>query len=184
MLFAIDVETACTVEGCPHHGRSLCANGHSLNPWQSRITVAAAVGEDGSRAVFRGPTMLADLDEFINCHEDATVCGHNFKFDWLHLARHGFEIPLDRWVADSQLAAYTLTDKIPDGWLMEYERKRATLGGHHRKAGKHSLKTLAPYFLGVDAFWEPEHDHDDDEYVLKDALYTLELTKVLESHLR
>lgn len=189
MLFAIDVETACAVPECPHHGRSLCANGHSLSPWHSRITVAAAVSEDGTSIIARHPNPAALVSalksEIERMSPDYTVVGQNFKFDWLHLARHGFEIPVDRWVGDSQLAAYVLTEKIPNEWLEEYEAKRLALGKTtHRKASKHSLKTLAPYFLNVEPFWEPEHDHDDDAYVLKDAKYTLDLVRVLEQRLK
>jgi DNA polymerase I-like protein with 3'-5' exonuclease and polymerase domains len=191
MLFAIDVETECTVEGCVDHGKALCRNNHSLSPWHSRITVAAVVGENGFRHVYRDEPghSIAKQIEFDLCEVDQPydwkVTGQNFKFDWLHLARHGFEIPLERWQHDTQLAAFVLTEKIPDWWLEDYERKRMALGGHHRKAGKHSLKTLAPYFLGCEPFWEPEDGNlDSDDYVLKDTEYTLELTRVLEAKLK
>ena len=183
MRFSIDVETACTVPGCPDHGKSLCRSKHALSPWHSRITVLAAVGENGDTAVIRsGPATLKKWLE--ERDPDYTVDGHGFKFDWLHLARHGFEIPLDRWVGDSQLAAYVMTEKIPDSWLAVYEERRLSLkGGHHRKASKHSLKTLAPFFLNVEPFWEPEGEHDDDQYVLKDADYTRKLMSLLEAKL-
>lgn len=185
--FAIDVETACTVEGCPHHGRSICAEGHSLSPWHSRITVAAVAGSDGTRRVLRGTAkeITSHIREILEAYPDATVVGQNFKFDLLHIARHGYAIPLERWVGDSQVAAYVCTEKIPDSWLADYEAKRQERGALHRKSGKHSLKTLAPYFLGVEPFWEPADGNlDDDEYVLKDATYTLALTEKLEERLR
>ncbi len=183
MLFSIDLETECTVHGCVDHGKSICRNGHSLNPWQSRITVIGVASDDGVRRVFRGEDKVSELKLFLEMHEDYVVCGHNFKFDALHLAKHGFTVPMERWVADSQLAAYILTDKIPDHWLMEYERNKPA---GVRAAGKHSLKTLAPFFLGVEPYWEAKANghHDNDEYVLKDTEYTLQLVKVLESHLR
>src|SRR5690606_24295618 len=55
-----------------------------------------------------------------------------------------------------------------------------------RKAGKHSLKTLAPYFLGVEPYWEAKTggEHDDDDYVTTDAEYTLRLVAFLEEKLR
>jgi len=114
---------------------------------------------------------------------DWTFDGHNFKFDWLHLAVHGFTIPLDRWIGDSSIAAYVLTEKIPNDWLDRYEIQRKKKGSHHRKAGKHSLKTLAPYFLGVEPFWEVE-DHSDQDYALKDTLYTRQLNDLLEEKLK
>jgi DNA polymerase I-like protein with 3'-5' exonuclease and polymerase domains len=54
----------------------------------------------------------------------------------------------------------------------------------HRKAGPLSLKTLAPYWLSVPAFWEPETGHDDNEYVLKDARYSLQLTEFFIERLK
>lgn len=190
MMFSIDVETACTVEGCIDHGKSICREGHSLSPWHSRITVAAVAGEDNTRRVIRGATskdIVQELElQVIGNDPNWTICGQGFKFDWLHLARHGFVIPLERWVADSNLAAFVLTDKIPDHWLLEYEAKRLRLGkATHRRAGKHGLKTLAPYFLGVEPFWEPDDGNlDDDVYVMKDAEYSLALIVELEKRLK
>ena len=179
--YSIDVETRCTVATCPHVGRSLCANKHSLNPWQSEITVIGVVA-DGVRKVFRGENKISDLRTELQKDVAYRVSGHNFKFDWIHIARHGFAIPLHRWVADSQLAAYVLTTKIPDSWLENYVTQ-APAGT--RKAGKHGLKTLAPYFLGVKPYWEAEAgSHDNDEYVLKDADYSKMLVSKLESSLK
>ncbi len=180
--YAIDLETACTVHGCSHQGKSLCPNNHSLSPWHSRITVAATVS-NGTRRVFRGPTLVEDMRAMFEAAGDYEVVGHNFKFDWLHLAVHGWQIPLERWVGDSQLAAYVSTEKIPEHWLAEYEARRKQLGPHHRKAGKHSLKTLAPFHLGIEPFWE-QADHDSDEYVIKDTAYTLALVDKLEGRLK
>lgn len=182
-MIAIDLETACTVDDCPHKGVSACKNKHSLNPWKSEITVIGVACDDGTQRVFRGPNKLVDLFNFIEQRPKEIIVGHNFKFDWLHLAAHGLTIDLNRWQGDSQLAAYVLTDKIGPIWLDRYEEERKKRGPHHRKAGQHSLKTLAPFFLGVEPFWEGA-DHDDDAYVLKDAQYTLQLVKVLEGHLR
>lgn len=185
-LIAIDIETACNVEGCPDYGKSICRNDHSLSPWHGKITkVAFAYSDDGGGYVFNGD-QLADVSYHLlesEYNRDYSITGHNFKFDWLWLAVHGMEIPLDRWVGDSQLAAFVLTEKIPDQWLADYEERRKVAGAHHRKAGKHSLKTLAPYFLGVPALWETE-DHSNSEYALKDAEYTARLVVELERRLK
>lgn len=102
---------------------------------------------------------------------------------------HGLVLDLSRWTDDSMLQAFVCQEKISDIWLADYEQRRTELNKKrkhlkHRAASHHSLKTLAPYFLNVEPFWEPEIDHDDDEYVLKDAEYTFRLTKVLEYKLR
>lgn len=187
MRYAIDLETECTVPSCPDFGKSLCSNKHSLSPWHSRITVLAIVSETGAGHIFRGDSksIAENAKQFLEKDASYELAGHNAKFDFLHLHRHGFSVPLERWTGDSQLGAYVLTEKIPDSWLAEYEANRIALGRtSHRKAGKHSLKTLAPFFLGVEPFWEPEHGHDDDEYVMKDARYTLSLVDAVEAKLK
>ena len=181
MRIAIDLETACAVQDCPHVGKAMCANGHSLSPWHSKITVAGITG-DGLKLVCRGSSedIAEQVLSFIEEYPEDEYGGQNFKFDWLHLAARGAVLPLHRWTFDTQLAAYVLTDKIPDSYITDLKLKAPP--GNHR-FGKHSLKTLAPYHLGVEPFWEVE-DKDDDEYVLKDAEYTLQLSYILEAKLK
>jgi DNA polymerase I-like protein with 3'-5' exonuclease and polymerase domains len=181
-ILAIDLETVCDVKDCKGFG-TVCSEQHPLSPWHSRITVIGVYGEINGKTekqVFRS------LDAF-RSYLDSTLpmvslIGHNFKFDLLHLHARGFDIDLAKWAGDSQLAAYVLTDKIPDQWLADYEDKRRQLKGQ-RKAGKHSLKTLAPYWLNVQPFWETE-DKDNDEYVLKDVEYTYRLYAILIGELK
>jgi DNA polymerase-1 len=123
-------------------------------------------------------TELPALASFINSLDPmVSFVGANFKFDLLHLHVHGVNIDLAKWIGDTQLAAYVLTEKIPDSWLAQYNQERKKHKGQ-REAGKHSLKTLAPYFLGVEPFWEQE-EHANEEYVLKDVEYTYRLLPVL-----
>lgn len=109
---------------------------------------------------------------------------HEGRFDIKHLVLSGGmnqEFLLNTWAHDTKLMAYVCTEKIPDEWLSQYNIERDTRnktlpqGYSHRKAAKHSLKTLAPYFLDVPWFWEDPTNHDSDEYVLKDVEYTYEL---------
>lgn len=186
MLISLDLETACAMPGCPCHGKSLCENDHALSPWHAQITVIGVVElESGNSRVFRGPEKIAELQSYLAGRDLYSLIGHNFKFDLLFLWVHGAKIPVTRWVGCTQLMAYVLTEKIPDSWLSEYNELREQLPnkGTHRKGGKHSLKTLAPYHLGVAPFWEVE-GHDNDEYVLKDARYTADLYPILEERLR
>lgn len=82
---------------------------------------------------------------------------------------------------DTRTMAHTSTEKIPDSWLAAYNKKRDKLnkelpqGVSHRAGSKYSLKCLAPYFLGVEPFWEDPRDHDSDEYVIKDCKYAHDL---------
>lgn len=180
---ALDLETACSVEGCKDFGKSICREDHSLSPWHSRITVVGIYGYINgveTKKVFRE---INTLSSFISSLDPVvTFIGHNFKFDILHLHAKGVHIDLAKWTGDSQLAAYVLTEKIPDEWLQEYNEKRKAHSGQ-REAGKHSLKTLAPYYLGVPPFWESE-DKDNDTYVLTDAEYTYRLHLLLLGKLR
>lgn len=181
-LLALDLETVCDVADCKGRG-SVCTEDHSLSPWHSRITVVGVYGEVEGKIVQRTFRDLTALDSYLNSLDTmVSFIGHNFKFDLLHLYAKGIDIELAKWNGDSQLAAYVLTDKIPDSWLTDYEEKRSKLKGH-RRAGKHSLKTLAPYFLGVQPFWESE-DKDNDEYVLKDCEYTYKLYDFLIGELK
>jgi DNA polymerase I-like protein with 3'-5' exonuclease and polymerase domains len=88
------------------------------------------------------------------------------------------------------MQAVALTHKVPEDFLLSYEARRRELnkelGGTkavHRPAKGHSLKVLAPYFLGVEPFWEVA-DHNNEEYAKKDARYTLELFHLFNEELR
>lgn len=166
-MITVDIETACTVDGCSGIGCD-----HALNPATSRITVTGMQFPNGQLAITR------DLGELSKLLEGQQLCAFNFKFEHLHLNYHGVKVELSQWVADPMLMAYVSTTKISDEWLAQYEANRPT---GHRKAGKHSLKTLAPYFLGVEPYWETA-DKDNDEYVLTDVRYTAQLHSLLRYH--
>jgi DNA polymerase I-like protein with 3'-5' exonuclease and polymerase domains len=178
-LLSLDIETCCNVQECKGYG-TVCKEDHALNPWQSRITVIGVT--DGADINFVSRTTHG-VQVLLDSIGDYELVGHNLKFDLLHLASKGLEIPLEKWAHDTQLMAYVLTEKIPDSWLEDYEQRRKLQNSYHRKAGKHSLKTLAPYFLGVAPFWETE-DKDNDDYVLTDARHTLALFRDLSQRLK
>lgn len=182
MLISLDIETKCNL-GCSH----ICE--HGLYPHQSKITVIGIVTEDGYTKTFRD---LVDFNRWLTQElslENPTFLGQNLKFDIKHLKFHGIDIPIKSWAHDTQLMAFVLTEKIPEQWLAEYEVKRTAAnkllptGYSHRRAGQYSLKTLAPYFLGIEPFWEDPTNHDNDEYVLKDCKYTLDLYDALRKRL-
>jgi hypothetical protein len=167
MLVAVDLETECAVEGCSDKECD-----HALDHNRNRITVIGISNSTGSTSkVFRGVGLVT---EFCNWVEQAgpevKLTAFNGKFDFRQLMAHGARsFNLDRWVHDACLLAFSYHIKISDEWLASYEQQRThlnkTLKTKHRRAGLHSLKTLAPYFLEVKPFWEAI-DHDNDEYVL------------------
>jgi DNA polymerase I-like protein with 3'-5' exonuclease and polymerase domains len=105
--------------------------------------------------------------------------GHNFKFDLKVLIAKGAALTFDDYNEDSMLQAVANPDKISEDWLLGYELRRKELNEKlgkqvHREAGQYSLKTLAPYILGVEAFWETE-SHDNVEYAATDVAHTASL---------
>lgn len=187
-MISLDLETECAKPGCPNP--RTCD--HALIPHHARITVVAVAQRNpmtGSMhtKVFRD---LRNLDNHLlrefPCNP---LVGHNLKFDMKMLRHHGVNVPIDRYQDDSALMATASYEKVSPEFLEWYERERKRLNkerksGHaHREAGQHSLKTCAPFFLGVDPFWEAE-DHDNDEYVTKDAVYSLLLAEKMEGMLR
>src|SRR5258708_6410969 len=108
MRVSLDLETRCTVHGCPWFHKSMCQNDHSLSPWHAEITTIAVTTDEGISTTYSDVgSVMRDFEG-----EDVIFDGHNFKFDWLFLAVHGWKISLDRWVGDSSIAAYVLPEKI------------------------------------------------------------------------
>lgn len=176
ILAAFDLETRCNVPCCKDYHKSMCAAKHSLNPWRDEITVIGIYDETGRGKVFRGSFAALSALSYVE-KNGLSLVAHNGKFDLLHLCVNEprwLEL-VDSWVGDTNLLAATSTTKIPDDWLDQYNLAR---GPNDRKGGKHGLKTLAPYHLGIEPFWE-QADHDDDTYVLKDCEYTLRLYQKL-----
>ena len=177
ILLSLDIETKSITED----------KDDALNPFKSEITCIGVYGQDGNFAkVYRTP--WNDFKKEIIDNDIYSFVAHNGKFDFKHLALNlGIRINPERWVDDTRYMAFVCTEKIEDEWLNEYESIRKELNksrkNSHREARYHSLKTLAPYFLGVDAFWEPDESHDSDEYVLKDCEYTYRLYKLFTEKL-
>lgn len=183
MLISLDLETVCDVPGCPGHGladNNKCK--HALHHLRNRVTVIGMYWEVGSndrRAVFRN---LADFEYFINSLDNFELVGQNLKFDLKTLStkinRSTYQKLLGAWKHDTICMAVASSKKVSPQWLEEYEEKRKEInkatGSKHREAGGYSLKTMAPFFLGVEPFWEVD-DKDDDTYVLQDCKYAYDL---------
>jgi DNA polymerase I-like protein with 3'-5' exonuclease and polymerase domains len=182
MLISLDIETKCGV-GCAEK----CD--HAVDEFRNEVTViGAAWGDPGSpmTAVFRTVGALASwLDEV----PEPRFVGHNFKFDIKTLANKGLNLA-PYWEHDTQIAAAVLTEKVSVEYLEWYGRERVRRnaqlprGYSHRPGSQHSLKVVAPFFLGVEPFWEDPTNHDNDEYVKKDVTYTLQLHHVLNQKLK
>lgn len=179
-LLSVDIETESTTKD----------REDALNPFWNRITCIGVVDP-----VTEKGTVYRDLNLFnqeVWSNPSYAFFGQNFKWDFKTLYfKLGMPASgIDAYHDDTRLMAFVSTDKISEEWLAEYETERVRLnkelpvGISHREAKGHSLKTLAPYFLGVDAFWEDPTNHDSDEYVLKDCLYTARLRTLFYDKLR
>ena len=178
-LVAIDIET-----------ESLTSDpDDALNPFRNRITLIAVSDGDKINRVFKD---VKDAEHYIVLlvQNKVRFTFHNGKFDLKNLIHHGFNrhLAFNIFDHDSNLLAFTWQNKIPQTWLDQYEAERLEInkkrkGMKLRKSGQHSLKTLAPYFLGVQPFWESEEGHNNEEYALKDAAYTARLTRYFLEHM-
>lgn len=184
-LVSLDVETECAKPGCTENDCD-----HALDEFRNRITIAGTYTEiEGvpQARVFRDVPSLASYLDSLGPHG---LLGHNFKFDLRVLAAHGLPIPLERWVHDSRLMAAVLTEKVSEDYMRWYgaerEKRNEKLpkGKQHRAEKHHSLKVLAPYFLGVQPFWEDPTNHDNAEYVITDCYYTYKLAEHLSKLLK
>ena len=170
MILALDIETKSITDD----------KEDALYPQKAEIT-CIGVYAPVFKKVYRAP-WTEFINEVYNNNEHQFV-GQNFKFDLKHMAHHFGPMPnwQERWLDDTRLMGFVSTTKIPQDYLDAYEVKRKELndtlpqGINHRTGSLHSLKTMAPYFLNVDPFWENPADHNNDEYVLKDCEYTYKL---------
>lgn len=170
-LLALDVETESKNEEAWPTG--------ALHPLRSSITIFSTYGTGGGHA----SRDLSLLDRLARCD----LVGHNLKFDLKHLIMQGFNFTVEQYKHDSMLMAVAFSQKIPEEWLEAYEVKRKELNklagrAIHREAGGYSLKTLAPFFLNIPPFWEAAN-HDDEEYVMKDAMYSYQLYEFFSEEL-
>lgn len=178
VAIVIDIETECGKDGC------LGSCKHALVPHTSRLSLIGLYYERHGRphrVIFRHARELAPY--LASLDFPYIVGGHNFKFDLRKLVYDDDKnlVLVDKWGFDTQLEAAVCLDKIPDDYLKKYESERQKLnddlprGKTHRKAERHSLKTLAPYFLNVPPFWEDPTNHNNEEYCLKDCQYSYQL---------
>ena len=177
-FFSLDIETECT-QGCT----AKCD--HALAPYTSKITLIGVYQQSGNeifQECFTSPESFFDWwnTELNSSERPPELIGHNLKFDLKHLLWNGIDLrPF--WAHDTQVMAHASLTKVSPEYQEWYEAQRKEQnkllhkGYSHREAGKYSLKMLAPYFVGAQAFWENPANHNDPEYCLKDCEYTWKL---------
>ncbi len=148
------------------------------------IGYTEGTGENAIK-VYRPNTQLT-VPFLANC----PLGGHNLKFDFRTLVHHGAKLSIDQFAHDSLIMAVASIRKVPDSYIEQYEAKRRELskdlprGQKYREGSKHSLKVVAPYFLGVSPFWENPATTIDEEYLKLDVKYTAALIAFFSDELR
>jgi DNA polymerase I-like protein with 3'-5' exonuclease and polymerase domains len=169
MLF-IDIETSSPDPENPDW---------SLDPRRCKIDLIGIASVPAFQGQDPNHVMIGTTNSIQPAHmQGQSLCGHHFKFDLKTLLCKGYTIKLEQYAHDTQIMAAALMTKVPDDYIKRYEEKRRELnaalpkGKGYREAKKHSLKVLAPFFLGVSPFWENPETTNDPEYLKKDVLYT------------
>jgi DNA polymerase I-like protein with 3'-5' exonuclease and polymerase domains len=179
MKAGIDLETACGVKTCPGYDQansSLCD--HAVCHIRNKIKIIGVFSEEYGYVNFRDDVVM--FDAYCTEHQIQGVF-HNGKFDFKVLKAKGSKFSLRNYIGDTQVAGACVRNKVSDTWCKIYNDKRAELNAKlphkqkHRVGTPLSLKTMAPYYLGIKPFWENPLDHDDEEYNAKDCEYTLRL---------
>lgn len=182
---SLDIETKCNQAGCPG---TIDKCDHALSPYHSDIScIGIWTPEPNPGNVFRD---LSKFKDWVKNHPEAIFVGHNFKFDYKHLTAKGINLNPAQYAHDTQIMSAVSLTKVTSEYLTWYSQARnkknkeiGRTGGIHRAARANSLKVLAPFFLGVEPFWENPKDHDSDEYVLKDCEYTYRLYEFFKGRL-
>lgn len=188
LIVACDIETSCGVKSCPGYGEGDAdeneAQGkckHALHHKHNKIDIIG-VYDGKDYFVF---TETTSFDAAKHKHGWQFIF-HGGKFDYKSLVSHGSKIAIGDYVGDTQCLGACVFNKVTDGWLKIYNEKRGELNallpkGHkkHRVGTPLSLKSMAPYYLGIPPFWENTLSHNDIEYNKKDCVYTYELHQKL-----
>lgn len=188
MLISLDLETACNISECPGYGDTHKCD-HALDPHRAKITVIGCYWEEGDAEQYKVFDTVSDFSTFLtNLPSTPSFLGHNLGFDIKMLRAAGVIIPVSNWEHDTLAMAVAYTHKVDDAYLEAYGEKRRAINKGlgkqvHRNAGGYSLKVLAPYFAGIQPFWETSN-HSNKEYVIKDCKYTYQLHKVLKTGLK
>lgn len=185
MIASLDIETSCGVVGCPGYKKGGADQGdqegkckHALHHKLNKIDIIGVY--DGKTYINFGSDIVS-FDKWTADNDAYFVC-HNGKFDIKTLMSKGSNIQLHRYRGDTQCLGSCIFRRVGEGYLKKYNDKRAELNAQlpkgsakHRVGSPLSLKTMAPYYLGVPPFWETPDDHNNANYNELDCRYTFDL---------
>lgn len=139
----------------------------------------------------RHPVQLRNL--LNTFYKDYDIVGHRTDFDikFLLVKEWLFDEDLQgRTVHDSRIVGSLVRDRVPKDYLEQYEVQRKEVnkalpkGVSHREGSYLSLKVMAPWYLKVPPFWETPNEHDNEDYNMKDCMYTYRLFLLLSERLQ
>lgn len=181
MKVACDIETSCGVETCEGFGLSNSSKcEHAVHFKQNKIDIIG-VWDGTDYHLFSTPS---DFDR-ARIDRGWTLIFHGGKFDFKTLKEKGSKLTPADYAGDTMLLGACVAKKVTPEYLKTYNEKRKVLnetlapGQRHRVGTPLTLKTMAPYYLGVDAFWENPVSHDDPSYNRRDCEYTYQLHEKL-----
>lgn len=177
-IASCDIETSCGVKDCPDYGKSHGKCKHATHHLLNKLDIIGVY--DGKKYINFGNDVRR-FDKWTMDNEVLFV-GHGFKFDFKTLKAKGSKITLSKhYHADTNALGACVQKKVSDGYLKLYNEKRKELnaklptGQRHRVGSPLSLKTMAPFYLKTEPFWENPETHDDPEYNKLDCVYTYDL---------
>lgn len=181
MDVSVDIETSCGVTNCPGFGLSNSSKcEHAVHFRQNKIDIIGSF--DGE--TYRIHPTPSDFDDH-RTRLGWKIIFHGGKFDYKTLKAKGSTLVPGDIRGDTQLLGACVKNKVQAGWLKMYNEKRKELNANlpakqrHRVGTPLTLKTMAPYYLGVEPFWENPVSHDDPSYNRKDCEYTYRLHEKL-----
>jgi len=182
---SLDLETACGVKDCPGYDASNSSQcNHAVHFKHNQIKI---IGVYDGKDYFLFRT-VREFDSYRGENPRIGFVGHGVKFDYKSLKSGGSTIRARDIMGDTQVLGSAVAKKVPDDFLKVYNERRAILNAtlpqkqRHRPGTPLTLKTMAPFYLGVEPFWENPSNHDDPEYNKKDCVYTYRLHELLLQH--
>ncbi len=184
-LAACDIETSCGIPTCPGYRKGGADQDeqegkckHALHHKRNKIDI---IGVWDGQNYFNFKDDVKAFDEATAKHQWVFVF-QGGKFDYKSLKSKGSVISLQQYHSDTNLQGAAVSNRVTKEYLEWYSEERGRLNallpkgsGKHRPGTPLGLKTMAPFYLGVEPFWENPLTHDDPVYNKKDCVYTYDL---------
>lgn len=184
MIVAVDIETSCGVKACPGYNKGNADDDnqgkcdHAVHHLLNKIDI---IGVYDGKEYVNFKDNIKDFDSWCNANKVECVF-HGGKFDFKTLRAKGSTLSLSAYVGDTQCLGACVFRKVADGWLLKYNEKRMAINAaltkgsaKHRVGTPLTLKTMAPFYLKIEPFWETPDDHNNEDYNKLDCIYTYRL---------